>query len=64
MRHMKPIIDILEDTLDVLEYISCITEDYKKKKKKLEKMIRLYKEDPEKFMKKYIDSEETEDMEL
>lgn len=61
---MKPIIDILEDTLDVLEYISCITEDYKKKKKKLEKMIRLYKEDPEKFMKKYIDSEETEDMEL
>ena len=54
---MKSIIDVLQDTLVVLEFISNTTINYGKKKKKLKKMVSLYNKDKEKFLEKYIDSE-------
>lgn len=54
---MKQIIDVLNDTLVVLDFISNTTINYKKKKKKIEKMIEMYQKDPETFLEKYIDTE-------
>ena len=54
---MKKIIDVLNDTLVVLDFISNTTINYKKKKKKIEKMIEMYQKDPETFLEKYIDTE-------
>lgn len=53
---MKAIKEILEDTLDVLKYISETTPHYKKYRKKIEKMLKIYNEDPELFLEKYIDA--------
>lgn len=58
---MKSVEEILKSSLEVLEYISDTTPQYKKKKKKLEKMLKLYEEDREAFFLKYTKDAEIDD---
>ena len=59
---MKAIMDILQDTIKVAKYNKTIRSNPEKDSKKLEKMISLYKESPERFMEKYIERGDLDDV--
>lgn len=53
--------DILQDTIKVAKYNKTIRSNPERDSEKLQKMISLYKESPERFMEKYIEREDLED---
>lgn len=54
---MKPVRELLESSLEVLSYIEETTPNHKKIRKKIEKMIHDYDEDPDSFFEKYLDNQ-------
>ena len=58
---MKAIMDILQDTIKVAKYNKTIRSNPERDFEKLQKMISLYKESPERFMEKYIERGDFDD---
>ena len=58
---MKAIMDILQDTIKVAKYNKTIRSNPERDSEKLQKMISVYKESPERFMEKYIERGDFDD---